>query len=144
MSHHLQFSVPGTPTAWARARSHGRRRFNSDRHEQGLSAICSGFEQAAPEWTPWEGPVEMLVVCHYLAPKDYWEGKACTRKPDLDNLLKLVGDALSGVAYRDDALIVKATVLKAYTQGQERTEVCLQFHEPVLKPKKTKKEQVKS
>lgn len=32
-----------------------------------------------------------------------------TQKPDLDNLMKLVKDALNGVAYVDDAQIVSAT-----------------------------------
>lgn len=134
----ISFTIPGTPAAWARARTNGKRRFNSEKHDQGLSSIASGFTLEAPDWTPWEGPVELSVVCHYLAPKDFWEGRACTKRPDIDNLLKLVGDALNGVAYRDDALIVSATVAKVYTRGQERTEVSLRFLEPVLKPKKVR------
>jgi Holliday junction resolvase RusA-like endonuclease len=37
-----------------------------------------------------------------------------TGKPDVDNLLKLVGDALAGVAFGDDAAIVQAFVDKGY------------------------------
>ncbi len=42
----------------------------------------------------------------------YWQGRADTGKPDADNVLKLVLDALNGVAYPDDARIEKASVTK--------------------------------
>lgn len=37
-----------------------------------------------------------------------------TRKPDADNILKVVCDALNGIAYNDDAQIVNAAVNKYY------------------------------
>ena len=37
-----------------------------------------------------------------------------TKKPDADNVLKVVADALNGLAYHDDAQIVSATVRKMY------------------------------
>lgn len=37
-----------------------------------------------------------------------------TGRPDADNYLKLVCDALNGVAWRDDSQIVDARVVKAY------------------------------
>lgn len=39
-----------------------------------------------------------------------------TTKPDCDNILKLVADALNGVAYDDDKQIVKMTVTKLYSE----------------------------
>jgi Holliday junction resolvase RusA-like endonuclease len=38
------------------------------------------------------------------------------RKPDVDNALKLVADALNGLAYRDDAQIVYASVQRDWAQ----------------------------
>ena len=40
-----------------------------------------------------------------------------TRKPDADNILKIVADSLNGVAYRDDSQIVYATVSKQYHEN---------------------------
>lgn len=45
-----------------------------------------------------------------------------TVKPDCDNILKLVADALNGIAYDDDKQIVKMTVTKAYSETP-RTEI---------------------
>lgn len=39
-----------------------------------------------------------------------------TKKPDADNLLKSVADALNGVAYTDDSQIVSATVRKFWSE----------------------------
>lgn len=39
-----------------------------------------------------------------------------TKKPDVDNLLKSVADALNGVAYTDDSQIVSATVRKIWSE----------------------------
>ena len=38
-----------------------------------------------------------------------------TKKPDIDNLCKVVLDSLNQIAYHDDAQIVKATVSKFYS-----------------------------
>lgn len=38
-----------------------------------------------------------------------------TKKPDCDNVAKMICDALNGLAYKDDAQIVNLNVLKAYT-----------------------------
>lgn len=39
----------------------------------------------------------------------------CTVRPDLDNLVKLVLDALNGVAYADDSQIVRIHAFKKYS-----------------------------
>ena len=39
-----------------------------------------------------------------------------TKKPDLDNILKIVGDALNKIAYDDDSQIVSATIKKFYAE----------------------------
>ena len=43
--------------------------------------------------------------------------KPYTKKPDADNLAKAILDALNGVAYPDDAQIVKLTVRKRYGEA---------------------------
>ena len=43
--------------------------------------------------------------------------KEHTRKPDLDNLVKAVKDALKGVCYKDDAQIVELVATKQYNEN---------------------------
>ncbi len=38
-----------------------------------------------------------------------------TKKPDMDNIVKAVADALNGVAYRDDSQIVDCQIRKFYS-----------------------------
>lgn len=50
--------------------------------------------------------------------------KRPTKKPDLDNVLKVVGDALNGLAYYDDSQIVSCEVHKYYSDNP-RLEISL-------------------
>lgn len=134
----IAFTVPGHPTAWARARTGKGRFFKSKAQEQASASAQSAFTLAAPNWHPWEGPVHLALTCHFLAPKDFWEGCECTKRPDLDNLCKLVGDALNGVAYRDDSQIVAALIQKRFSRESERTDVRLTFLAPVEKPRRVR------
>ena len=39
-----------------------------------------------------------------------------TKKPDTDNIAKIILDSLNGIAYHDDAQIVRLTVQKSYSR----------------------------
>ena len=39
-----------------------------------------------------------------------------TKKPDADNIGKIVADALNGVAYQDDAQIILLQIRKTYSE----------------------------
>ena len=47
------------------------------------------------------------------------------KRPDFDNIGKIIADALNGVAYRDDAQIVEAQVVKIYVDGPGETTVTI-------------------
>lgn len=42
------------------------------------------------------------------------QGAPCTKKPDDDNVLKIIQDGLNGVAYEDDKQVVDGIVHKRY------------------------------
>lgn len=42
--------------------------------------------------------------------------KRPTKKPDTDNIIKIVGDALNGIAYHDDSQIVSSHMDKYYAE----------------------------
>lgn len=70
-----------------------------------------------------EGPLHIDLRAVFAIPKS-WHGNQRaaairgeirpTVKPDADNILKAIKDALNGIAYRDDAQIVSVNVSKVY------------------------------
>ena len=76
-------------------------------------------------------PVKMLVNAYYSIPKatsrkkrmDMLSGKLLpTKKPDIDNVLKVIADSLNNKAYHDDAQIAEATICKHYS---DKPRVCV-------------------
>lgn len=81
---------------------------------------------------PYDGPVSVDVMFVFPRPKRHLgTGRNAgivlpsapalhTQKPDLDKLLRAVGDALTGVAYRDDSQIVALHSWKRWAEPGER------------------------
>lgn len=74
---------------------------------------------------PSEQPLEMNIVFYMPIPKSYSKKQRAeilngrlkpTKKPDIDNLIKSVLDALNGLAYADDSQIIKVTAVKRYAE----------------------------
>jgi Holliday junction resolvase RusA-like endonuclease len=84
--------------------------------------VAHGASDAlGPDGAILDGPVRLTVAFYLPRPQ-----KFCTPKwrrvapvhltaPDLDKLLRSVGDALTGVVYRDDAQVVELVAIKRYT-----------------------------
>lgn len=75
------------------------------------------------EWTHgmMNGPLHVTTVFTFKVPKSYSKKKQAeligmpkTTKPDLDNLVKAVLDALNGVAFEDDSRICSISAVKLY------------------------------
>jgi Holliday junction resolvase RusA-like endonuclease len=83
---------------------------------RGLRTICAAAMRGAK---PIDGPVWLSIEACYAWPRSCSAKKRAankwrTSKPDYDNLAKLVGDALNGVAWCDDSQVAKATVEKLH------------------------------
>lgn len=88
---------------------------------------------------PWEGPVKMVVRYVFQIPKtNYWEGREKEGKPDMDNLQKMLQDALNKYAWLDDSQIIGKHTEKMYGVS-EGTYATLEFYERVEKPVKRKR-----
>lgn len=82
--------------------------------------LCYQQRHAGVRFVP---PIILEVNAYFAIPKSYPKKKAAlcsqnilrpTCKPDMDNIVKAVADALNGVAYRDDSAIVELRVAKRY------------------------------
>ena len=69
------------------------------------------------------GPVQMFVNVYHGIPKSWSRNKKIdaiadviypTTKPDIDNILKGIMDALKGIVWKDDAQVVIIEAMKEY------------------------------
>lgn len=83
---------------------------------------------AAKHWhgEPSLRPIELQITVHTEIPDSWpaWKREAAskqqivpTAKPDLDNVVKAISDALNGVCYRDDAQIFSIDPLRIYAEA---------------------------
>lgn len=76
-----------------------------------------------------EGNVAVTIVASFEVPKSVSKKKReqmlepggirPTKKPDLDNIAKIICDSLNGIAYHDDSQVVDLTVRKYYAEKPE-------------------------
>ena len=112
----FRLEIPGKPIAKRRQRfSRKSGRCYSDQGaevEQVRAAIRQQFQRYRK--TPLDEPVEVEFLFGFSPPPS-WSAKKKAKaiagvlrhaiKPDLDNLVKLVEDAMNDIVYRDDSLI---------------------------------------
>lgn len=118
------FTVPGIPTPFARAGGGSSvRRFTPEKQRSVMGAIKLFGASAMRGATPLEGPVHLSVTAVWPWPSSWSDKKRLepwrswkTSRPDLDNIVKLVCDALNGVCWRDDAQICSGQQRKCYGQ----------------------------
>ena len=70
--------------------------------------------------------LEVSAIAYYQIPKNSRKSHKLlmlngemlpTKKPDIDNIMKIVLDALNGVAYHDDSQICKVNFMKMYSEN---------------------------
>jgi len=73
---------------------------------------------------PMDGPLKMRIVAYFPIPQSASNVKKAdmehgfirpAKKPDVDNIVKIISDALNGIAYFDDKQIVSCMVEKYYS-----------------------------
>lgn len=128
----IDFTVDIPPTGKARPRivNQGGKyhAYNTEKTDAAETAIRNAFRQTDFTFAPKGVAVSLDVVAYYTIPKSYTKEQRKriergelhpTKKPDADNILKLIADALNGVAYEDDAQIVNMSIMKEYTKHDE-------------------------
>lgn len=124
----IQFTIPGQPTGKARPRVTKWGTHNTVKtvlYENLVKTLCPRQKI--------EGYIFADIVAYYQVPKGASKVKQAkmmdgtirpTTKPDIDNICKIIFDALNGIAYDDDSQIVLLTAEKKY--GEPRVEVTLE------------------
>lgn len=123
----VTITLSGDPQGKGRARAFRRGNFighytpEKTRTYEGM--IRAAAMDAMGSRVPIDAPVEFVMRAVFAVPASWSARKrqsALTgdikpgKKPDLDNIAKAWNDALNGVVFRDDSLIVKASYEKRY------------------------------
>ena len=135
----MQFTIPGPPQGKARARTvynpHLGRSisFTPDKTVLYENLIKSAYEASKDKVAYIDKePLTMHITAYFEPAKSTTKKNRAkmlageilpTKKPDIDNVAKVVCDALNGLAYRDDTQIVRLILNKRYTDGLPRVEV---------------------
>jgi Holliday junction resolvase RusA-like endonuclease len=142
----VEFTVPGPPVAAARARfarvgNHVRTyapKGNVDYTARVRDAFLRQIDDEALAAAPFPRgvPLQIEATFYFPRPKGHFgtgrnadklkasAPKWHTTKPDVDNCLKLLKDALKGLAWHDDSQIARyGQVEKLYVENNPRTEL---------------------
>ena len=115
----IQFTIPGKPFAWRRARSNGKVRFTDKAMEDHAETVGTIAKPLFP--VPLEGPLRLEIRACFKVPESWSKARKNaaiwrphTQKPDCDNLAKQIGDALNHIAWADDSQIAESTTRKIW------------------------------
>jgi len=129
--------IPGKPMTWARAKANFR---SGKPHYYTAPDREAKMGEIALLWTAarlpkLEGP--LAIECEFLfdRPASHFNSSGAVKEKhlltrpgrgkyggDIDNLVKIVQDALNTVAYRDDSQIAELRAVKRYATGDEQCE----------------------
>lgn len=130
----ISFTVYGEPVAQSRPKATTAGGFIRMYDPKKSKDFKNYVKLAASECAPnvlLEGPLKMKVDVYRPIPKSLSKKKAAqaesgelrpTSKPDADNYLKSIKDALKNVIWKDDSQVVEVTVCKWYSE-RPRVEV---------------------
>ncbi len=127
----LAFTVDGTPAPQGSktiGNAAGRAFVREDNRatEPWRNAVAWSARRAMDGRRPMEGPLRLVLVFTFGRPRShYGTGRNAgrlrpsapvfhDRRPDLDKLVRAVGDALTGIAVVDDAAFVELVASKRY------------------------------
>lgn len=121
----ITFTIPGEPEGKGRPRfarvGSAVRTFTPEKTRAYEDRVRLAYRGAAHGMMFGDKPVMLTVTAYYATPssasrkrQDALIGKPCAKKPDADNVLKAIADALNGVAYDDDKQVVVSVVEKRW------------------------------
>lgn len=81
-----------------------------------------------PKHIPFENRVQVDIIAYFEIPKSTKKSEKermlqnkinPTKKPDIDNIIKIILDAMNGIAFKDDIQITKMNVEKIYAETEK-------------------------
>ncbi len=124
-----EFEVPGKIIGKGRPRlnSYTGSVYTPTRTKDYETLVEQYFLLKYPRFKPFEGRVLVEINADFEVPKSTKKAEKelmlknkinPTKKPDIDNIVKIVLDAMNGIAFKDDTQITKLSVEKKYAESE--------------------------
>lgn len=93
---------------------------NSSKHKKWRNAVVfAALDLIGDDWTPIDEPVELTVIFYLPRPKSVLNRSFPAVMPDLDKLVRAVGDSLTNAGIIiDDSRIITITAKKLYADDR--------------------------
>ena len=141
----IVFEMWGKPQGKARSRTFYNHRLGRSQSVTPTNTVlyenyikeCYKATESSEFWFDKE-PLAMKIVALFEIPKSFTKKQRAdiengllypTKKPDADNIAKVVCDALNDVAYKDDTQIIDLHILKFYTKDRPKVIVEIKRYE---------------
>ena len=118
----IGFHCPFDPRGKGRPRL-GRGRTYTDAKTVAFEKAVGFQARAQMRGAPLTGPLKITITCAFEMPRSWSKkkraalaGRPHTQKPDADNVLKAIADALNGIVYADDKQLAIMTVEKRWAE----------------------------
>lgn len=126
----MQFEIPGAPVGKRRPRFSTINGFaqaiKADADVEYENMVRLMFKLNKPvDYDLFDKPVRVRIEAYFPVPKSFSKKRAAEafagvlhpqKKPDADNIAKIICDALNNVAYHDDTQVIELFVVKKYAR----------------------------
>ncbi len=120
-----EFEMIGEPVGKARPRMNTRtgRAYTPTNTKLYEYSLRQWFIRKYPYFVPIESRVKVTIIAYFGIPKSTSKKKVAemlagnispTKKPDADNIIKIVLDAMNNFAFKDDTQVTKLEIEKKY------------------------------
>jgi len=119
-NYYCNFRIKTQPVAKARARtvSKGGRTWSfTPKKTKDYEDLISKVVKKEHKGKPLSGPISLTCFFNFKRPKKC-KALMHTKRPDGDNCLKAIKDALNGIIWNDDSQVFHATYYKKYTDKE--------------------------
>lgn len=125
-----EFEVPGKITGKARPRVNTitGRAYTPENTKDYEMLIKQYFKVKYPRYETLEGRIKVKIIAYFAIPKSTSKNQrekmlkndiSPTKKPDIDNIIKIILDALNKMAFKDDSQITKLDIEKVYSEEEK-------------------------
>ena len=132
----IEFEVIGKIVGKQRPRfnMYTKRTYTPSKTKNYEDMISYSFYNKYKKFKPLSSNLEVHLIFYFEIPKSYTKKQRLeiqngtvrpNKKPDIDNCIKSVLDALNKVAYNDDTQILKIIAEKKYTFEQEKVNIII-------------------